>query len=124
MACSSVDAQYFPSRNSITNAGTPNAVRMRRSRSFRTTSPGKVSAASRSKPSSSNTCSFMRSSHVPSDRQCDPAWRELLGRGDIPDVESEQLALREASRRMKEECDALGLAARFKSHFLWFARQD
>ena len=37
---SSVEAQYLPSRNSMTNAGTPNALRMRRSRSLRTTSPG------------------------------------------------------------------------------------
>ena len=40
MASSSVEAQYLPSRNSMTNAGTPNALRMRRNRSLRTTRPG------------------------------------------------------------------------------------
>src|SRR5688572_8789951 len=92
MASSSVEAQYLPRRNSITKAGTPNALRIRRRRSLRTTRPGNASVASLSSSSSSKGCSLMLASHVSPHRQLDAARRELLERLDVADVELEELA--------------------------------
>src|SRR6266540_3936608 len=72
-------AQYFPSRNSMTKAGTPKVLRIRRSRSLRTTRPGKASVASLSSSSSTRGWSLISASHVPSNGQLDPAGRDLAG---------------------------------------------
>src|SRR6266511_4151251 len=105
MTCSSVEAQYLPSRNSMTKAGTPKALRMRRRRSFRTTRPGKASVASWSSSSSSNVRSVMRCSHVSPDDQFDPARWKLLGRLHVTDVEVQELSLRERRSGVEEERD-------------------
>src|ERR1700686_2159077 len=95
IASSSVEAQYFPSRNSITNAGTPKAFRIRLSRSLRTTRPGNASFASVSSSSSSIRPSLMRISHISANGQLDAARRELLGCLDVADIELQQVAFPE-----------------------------
>src|SRR6266540_185708 len=108
-------AQYFPSRNSMTKAGTPKVLRIRRSRSLRTTRPGKASVASLSSSSSTRGWSLIRASHVPSNGQLDPAGREMLRGLSVPDVELKQLALAERHGRVEEKRRALFLVLRLEA---------
>src|SRR5690606_23537038 len=100
---SSVEAQYFPRRNSMTKAGTLYALRILRSRSLRTTRPGKASADRRSSSSSSSVGSFIRPSHVSPHGEFDPTGRELLRGLHVPDVQFEDLPLPEGGGGVEEE---------------------
>src|ERR1700690_2684774 len=99
---SSVDAQYLPSRNSITKAGTPKALRIRRSRSLRTTKPGNTSFES---PSSSSIFTGWSAIplHIPSHGQLDAASRKLLASVGVPHVQHEGVSSPERLRRVEEQ---------------------